>query len=70
MFQTKSHIAVSIAGCSSEVVVNNHVERVRSCAVITGYPDLVQGNCIQIAETLGREKCTHLPTEYPLNRFK
>lgn len=51
-------------------MVNNHVERVRSQAVITSYPDLVQGKPIQIAETLGREKCVHLPTEHPLNGFK
>lgn len=28
MFQTKTHIAVSIAGCSGEVVVDSHVELV------------------------------------------
>lgn len=70
MFQTKSHVAVSTAECSGEVVMNNHVERVRSRAVITSYPNLVQGNHIQIAKTLGRDKCVHLPTEYPLDGFK
>lgn len=28
MFQTKTHVAVSIAGCSGEAVANSHVELV------------------------------------------
>ena len=70
MFWTESHVAVSVAGCSGEVVVNNHVERVRSRAVITSYADLVQGSHVQLAKTLGRKKCVHLPAEYPLNGLR
>lgn len=55
-FQTKNHVAVSI-GCSGKGVVNNYVEWVRSCAVITIYPELVQSSHVQLAKTLGREVC-------------
>ncbi|KAK2520579.1 Ndrg3 [Columba guinea] len=43
MFQTKNHVAVSM-GCSGKAVVNNYVSR----AVVTIYPELVQGNHIQL----------------------